>query len=86
MANAKRSFDCRGMRRRLGIDGGEFLEGADVPEPRHRFFPSSEWLVRIIGRVVKPPAAFLTDGVADPLHRRVSWLIPMPRSNRRSST
>ena len=53
-----------------GMGGGEFLEGADVPEPRHRFFPSSEWLVRIFDPVVKPTAAFLAGDIADHLHRR----------------
>ena len=28
-----------------GMDGGEFLQGLDVPEFRHRTLPSSEWLV-----------------------------------------
>jgi hypothetical protein len=53
-----------------GMDGGDFLEGANVPKPRHRFFPSSEWLVRVFGSIVEPTAAFLVGGVAHHLHRR----------------
>jgi len=53
-----------------GVDGGEFLQGASVPERRHRFLPSSEWLLRVLGPIVKPTAAFLVCGVADHTHRR----------------
>ena len=42
-----------------GIGRGEFLEGANVPKPRHRFFPSAEWLARVLGPIVKLSAAFL---------------------------
>ena len=42
-----------------GMNGSEFLKGLYVPEPGHCSFSSSEWLVRILGPVVEPPAAFL---------------------------
>lgn len=47
-----------------GIGRGEFLEGANVPKPRHRFFPSAEWLVRVIDPIVGLTTAFLVGGVA----------------------
>ena len=53
-----------------GMDGGEFLQGLYIPEPRHRSFSSSERLVRILGSIVEPPTAFLIGSVADRLHRR----------------
>ena len=40
-----------------GMDGGEFLQGLDVSEPRHRPFPPSERLVRVLGPVVEPTTA-----------------------------
>ena len=30
-----------------GVDGGEFLQGLDVSEPRHRPFPPSKRLMRV---------------------------------------
>ena len=53
-----------------GVDGGVFLKGTNVPERRHRFLPSSEWFVRVLGPIVKPTTAFLAGGVADHFHRR----------------
>jgi hypothetical protein len=54
-----------------GMDGGEFLEGAGVPELGHRFFSPSERLVRILCPIVKPTAAFLAGCVANDPHRRM---------------
>jgi len=53
-----------------GVNGGEFLQGLYVPEPRHRSFSSSEGLVRILGSIVEPPTALLIGSIADYLHRR----------------
>jgi hypothetical protein len=52
-----------------GMDGDKFLEGAGVPELSHRFLPSSRWLVIVFSAIVKPPAAFLADSVANTPHR-----------------
>jgi hypothetical protein len=52
-----------------GMDGGEFLQGANVPELRHRLFPSAEWLVQVLGPIVQPTATFLPGESADYLHR-----------------
>ena len=52
-----------------GMDGGEFLQGLDVPEPGHRPFPPSKRLVRVLGPVVKPASAFLPSRISERLHR-----------------
>jgi hypothetical protein len=53
-----------------GMDGGKFLEGANVLELQHRFFPSPEWLVRVLCPIVEPTTTFLVGGVAHHFHRR----------------
>ena len=53
-----------------GVDGGEFLQGLDVSEPRHRPFPSSERLVRVLGPVIEPTTAGLGVRITDHLQRR----------------
>ena len=52
-----------------GMDGGEFLQGANVPELRQRLFPSAEWLVQVLGPIVQATAIFLPGEAADYLHR-----------------
>ena len=52
-----------------GVDGGEFLQGLDVSEPRHRPFPSSERLVRVLGPVVEPTTAGLGVRITNHLQR-----------------
>ena len=52
------------------MDGGEFLQGLDVSEPRHRPFPSSERLVRVLGPVVEPTTAGLGVRITDHRQRR----------------
>jgi len=46
-----------------GMNGGEFLQGLYVLEPRHRSFSSSERLVRILGSIVEPPTALLIGSI-----------------------
>ena len=41
------------------VDGGEFMQSLDVPEPRHRSFSSSERLMRVFGSIVEPTTALL---------------------------
>ena len=53
-----------------GVDGGEFLQGFNVPELRHRPLSSSERLMRVFGPIVEPATALLGDSVTDHLHRR----------------
>ena len=52
------------------MNGGEFLQGLDVPEFRHRPFPSSERLMRVFSPVVQQLSDDLVAGVADYHHRR----------------
>ena len=52
-----------------GMDGGEFLQGLDVSEPRHRPFPPSKRLVRVLGPVVEPTTAGLGGRITDHIHR-----------------
>jgi hypothetical protein len=40
------------------VQGGEFPETSHPPEPEHGPFPSSEWLVGILGAVIQPSADF----------------------------
>ena len=51
------------------MEGGKFLEGLRVPEPRHCSFSSSEWLVRVFGPVIEPTSTFLSLQDANRLHR-----------------
>ena len=51
------------------MHSGEFLQGLDVPEPRHRPVPPSKRLVRILGSVVEPAPAFLPSRISKRLHR-----------------
>ena len=59
------------------MDGGEFLQGLDVSEPRHRPFPSSERLVRVLGPVVEPTTAGLGGRITDHIHRSTVWPEPV---------
>ena len=52
-----------------GMNGGEFLQGLDVSEPRHRPFPPSKRLVRVLGPVVEPTTAGLGGRITDHIHR-----------------
>ncbi len=47
------------------VNGGEFLQGLDVPEFRHRAFSSSKRLVRVSSPVVEPAPTGLVGGIAD---------------------
>jgi len=40
------------------MKGGEFLQTSHPPEAKHRPLTSSEWLMRVLGAVVQPPADF----------------------------
>ena len=53
-----------------GVNGGEFLQGLDISEARHRALSSSERLVGIFCAIDEPPTALLIDGIADYFHRR----------------
>ena len=53
-----------------GVGGGKFLQGLYIPEPGHRAFPSPEWLVGILGSIVKPLSAYLTTCDPNDFHRR----------------
>ena len=64
------------------MDGGEFLQGLDVSEPRHRPFPSSERLVRVLGPVVEPTTA--GPGVRITNHRQRHPIGPKPVRDDRS--
>ena len=52
-----------------GVDGGEFLQGLDVSEPRHRPFPPSKRLMRVFRPVVEPTAAGPGGRIAYHSHR-----------------
>ena len=52
-----------------GVNGGKLLQGLYVPELRHRAFSSSKRLVRVLGPIIEPTAAFLTRSNTDHLHR-----------------
>ena len=52
-----------------GVDGGEFLQGLDVSEPRHRPFPTSKRMMRVFRPVVEPTTAGLGGRVTDHIHR-----------------
>ncbi len=58
------------MIRDRGVDGGEFLQGFNVPKLRHRPLSSSERLMRVFGPVVEPATADLSGSVTDHIHRR----------------
>ena len=51
------------------MDSGEFLQGLDVPEPRHRPFPPSKRLMRVLRSVVQPAPAFLPSRISERPHR-----------------
>ncbi len=53
-----------------GVDGGEFLQGFNVPKLRHRPLSSSERLMRVFGPVVEPAAALVNGSVTDHFHCR----------------
>lgn len=53
-----------------GMDGGELLQGFDIPEPGHRPFPSSKRLVRVLGSIVEPATTLLISAIADLVHGR----------------
>ena len=53
-----------------GKHRSEYLQGLDVPEPRHRTLSSSNGLMRVFGPIVEPTTALLSRGVADHFHRR----------------
>jgi hypothetical protein len=53
------------------VNRGEFLQTSHAPEPEHRPFSSSEWLVRILDAVVQPAGAVR-------LNKKVSEY-PLPR-------
>ena len=52
-----------------GVDGGESLQGLDVSEPRHRPFPPSNRLMRVLGPVIEPTTAGLGVRITDHIHR-----------------
>ena len=52
------------------VNGGELLQGLDVPEFRHCPFPSPESLVWFFGPIVEPASAVLTVDGTDPFDRR----------------
>ncbi len=52
-----------------GVDGGEFLKGLHIPEPRHRPLSSSERLMRVLSPIVEPALALLRRGIPDRHHR-----------------
>ncbi len=54
-----------------GVNGGELLQGLDVPEFRHRPLSSSERLMRVFGPVVEPATAHLNGSITDHFHRRI---------------
>ena len=51
-----------------GVDRGEFLQGHNFPELRHRPLSSSKRLVRDFGPIVEPTPTFLAFQIADHLH------------------
>ena len=51
------------------MDSGEFLQSLDVSAPRHRPFPPSKRLVRVLRSIVKPASAFLPSRISQHLHR-----------------
>ncbi len=52
-----------------GMGGGEFLQGLDVSEFRHRTLSSPERLVRILSSIVEPPPTLLIGSLAEYFHR-----------------
>jgi hypothetical protein len=59
------------------VNGGELLQGLDVPEARHRSLPSSKGLMRIFGSVVEPTSTHLASLNADIPHRRAVGAQPI---------
>jgi len=47
------------------MNGGEHLQGLDVPESRHSPFSLPKRLVRVFGSVVEPTPTFLVGSVTD---------------------
>ena len=52
-----------------GTDRDVLLQCLDVPEPRHRPFPPSKRLIRVLGSIVEPTPAFLQSRISEHLHR-----------------
>lgn len=50
------------------VQSGEFLQTSHLLKPEHSPLPSPEWLVRILGAVIQPAAAFTLIDRAENLH------------------